>query len=427
MTAPRRIAILGAGREGQAAQRWCEQRWPEANVLVFDDADATRLPPQGAQWKGFEQVIVSPGIAPHHPAWREAVQRGLKVTSGTQLWFDSAVGGTTVVVTGTKGKSTTAAALAHVLSNAGAGAVTLAGNIGTPLLELPTATDGDIHVIELSSYQLHGLTFRCSVAVVLNLFPEHLDWHGCVENYYQCKLTALQAADRPMANAANDALRQRADSTVDWFNCRAGFHLRGNQVYCAEQALGTLHTRLMGVHNQQNMVAVIAAAAAIGVAPGESLQHLKRFEPLPHRLHCLGERGRLKWVDDSISTTPQSTLAAALAMGSERLTLLVGGFDRGLDWSGFIADVPSNVDLIIGMGKQGRRIVEAVASGGAPVRVEVARDLPEAVAIAIDQSIPGATVVLSPGAPSYGEFKDFRHRGNAFRQLAGFADTRAQP
>lgn len=424
MSAPRNIAILGGGREGRAAEDWCRRKWPQARLRVYDDADSDRPLPRGKQWDGIDLAIASPGIAPHHPAIVDARRAEVRITTGTQLWFEQQPSGRTVVISGTKGKSTTAAALAHVLKGE-IEDVVLAGNIGLPLLSLKPGSPETVYVIELSSYQLHELIFCCDVGVLLNLFPEHLDWHEGREAYYACKLRVLSAARRALADASNATLKKMAPSGVQWFNIDSGLHLVGQTLFEAETAVGALQTQLLGQHNQHNMVAVIAAAKELGIAPQQSMSRLPSFQSLPHRLHRLGVQHGLQWVDDSISTTPQSTLAAAASLADETLTLLVGGFDRGLDWSPFVEQMPGNVDLLIGIGAQGQRIIEQVSSSSSAPRTAAVDDLPAAVEASRTQSRQGATVVLSPGAPSYGEFTDFKQRGRRFAQLAGF-DVAAQ-
>ena len=171
MREPNRAAVLGAGREGRAASAYLKRRWPECQLTVFDDgAEHPSAPTDPADWVEFDLIVKSPGWPPHHPAVQAARRAGLALTTGTQLWFDQATNWQTIVVTGTKGKSTTTGAIGHVLEGVGKN-VTVAGNIGRPLLDVPVRGEGGICVIELSSYQMRELDFGCDVWRSLEPLP----------------------------------------------------------------------------------------------------------------------------------------------------------------------------------------------------------------------------------------------------------------
>ncbi|HHW4681398.1 MAG TPA: Mur ligase family protein, partial [Xylella taiwanensis] len=241
----------------------------------------------------------------------------------TQLWFashadaDGLVPGA-VCVTGTKGKSTTTALLAHLL-RAGGHCTALAGNIGVPLLELLTPQPvPEYWAIELSSYQTGDVArsgARPALVLVLNVFPEHLDWHGGEQRYINDKLSLVTAA-RPriaLLNAADPHLASLVlpHSDLRWFNRRDGWHVRGPMVYRGEQAvLDTTSIPLPGVHNRSNVCAVLATLEALGLNAVALAPAALHFRPLPNRLQLLGERDNVLWVNDSISTTPHATLAA---------------------------------------------------------------------------------------------------------------------
>jgi UDP-N-acetylmuramoylalanine-D-glutamate ligase len=249
--------------------------------------------------------------------------------------------------TGTKGKSTTTALLAHLLRCAGH-RTGLAGNIGLPLLEvLDPQPAPEYWAVELSSYQTGEVAragVRPAVAIVLNIFPEHLDWHGSEQRYIDDKLALVTAGHPRIAvlNAADPHLQglQLPHSQVVWFNQPEGWHMLGSVVYRGQQPVfDTATSPLPGAHNRGNLCAVLAAIEAMGLDAVAMAPAVQSFQPLPNRLQWLGQRDGVAWVNDSISTTPHASLAALECFAGQRIALLVGGHDRGLDWHDFARQV----------------------------------------------------------------------------------------
>lgn len=442
----RRVALWGWGREGRAAWRAIRGALPQLPLTLFcraeeaDDAqgiDATLAVETEAtaeRLAAFEVVVKSPGISPYGEAASAASARGTRFLGGTALWFASqadadGVVARTACITGTKGKSTTSALMAHLL-RAGGHHTALAGNIGLPLLELGDAA-ADYRVVELSSYQTGDVAdsgARPEVAVVLNLFPEHLDWHGSHERYLADKLRLVTDARPRIAvlNAADPRLAalELPGSEVRWFGHEAGWHLRGDFLFRGDrEVMDTRPLPLPGRHNRGNLCAVLTAIEALGLDAAALAPHAAGFAPLPHRLQTLGERDGLVWVNDSISTTPQATLAALECFAGRQVAVLVGGHDRGLDWAGFadaLRDRPPAA--VVTMGANGPRIHELLAplADAGRFRLTAADDLADAVAQARSTLDPGGVVLLSPGAPSFGPYRDYVERGRHFATLAGF-------
>lgn len=449
----RRVALWGWGREGRAAYRAIRARLPELPLTLFcqvdevDDARATgdRLltvvtEASGTALGGFEVVVKSPGISPYASEATEARALGAQFIGGTTLWFaenadaDGLVA-RTICVTGTKGKSTTTALIAHLLRAAGH-RTALAGNIGLPLLELPAHPQPDFRVIELSSYQTGDVALSGAhpeVAVALNLFPEHLDWHGSQTRYVEDKLRLLVDA-RPRTAVLNADDPQLAalvlpHSRVQWFGRVDGWHLRGNQVFRGDVAvLDAACLPLPGRHNRSNLCAVLAAIEALGLDAAELAAHAATFQPLPHRLQMLGTRSGFTYINDSISTTPHASLAALECFGDRRVAILVGGHDRGIDWSGFAEAMGRHSPAaVVTMGQNGPRIAELLqaellrpASTTAGFALAEATDLADAVKQARALLGGEGVILLSPGAPSFGPYRDYVARGRDFARLAGF-------
>ena len=447
----RRVALWGWGREGRAAFAVLRRHLPGLALTLFcpeaevasaqaeaGSALQVRSDVSADALAAFEVVIKSPGISPYGEAAVAAAARGTQFIGGTSLWFaeHADADGTvrdTVCVTGTKGKSTTTALLAHLLRASGA-RTGLVGNIGLPLLEVLDPQPAPAYwAVELSSYQT-GEVARSGahpqVAVVLNLFPEHLDWHGSEARYIEDKLALVTGAAPRIAvlNAADPHLAALSlpHSEVVWFNQPQGWHMRGEWVFRGEQQVfDTANTPLPGRHNRGNLCAVLAAIEALGLDAVALAPAVQAFRPLPNRLQTIGSRDGLRFVNDSISTTPHASLAALDCFAGQRIALLVGGHDRGLDWHDFVAHMAHDVPPveIVTMGANGPRIhalLQPLADAGR-FGLHAAGDLEEAVRLArAALGGQGGVVLMSPGAPSYGVYRDYVARGRHFAELAGF-------
>ncbi len=439
-----------AGAEGKPRQRLAdresERRFPGAVTLFCTPQEAEEARALGdarlrieteataERLAAFDVVIKSPGISPYRPEAREAAARGTRFAGGTALWFAERPDAATLCVTGTKGKSTTTALLAHLL-RAGGHRTALAGNIGMPLLEL---LDGQAEywAVELSSYQTRDVAaagVRPRLAIVTNVFPEHLDWHGDERRYVADKLALLtEAKPRIAVLDANDptlAALDLPDSDVRWYGREDGWHLRDEALFRGgERVLDTRLVPLPGRHNRGNLCAALAAVDALGLDAAALAAHAETFRPLPNRLQALGLRDGLLWVNDSISTTPHASLAALDVFRDRRVAILVGGHDRGLDWTAFAEAMRKRAPAaIVTMGhdvaqQNGARIhalLEPLAQA-CGFALHAAGDLAEAVAQARTALGGEGVVLLSPGAPSFGLYRDYVARGRHFAQLAGF-------
>jgi UDP-N-acetylmuramoylalanine--D-glutamate ligase len=442
-----RVAILGTGREGRAAWRYLRSRCPAIELTLIDEKPPDRAvtdtltehdrvctgPLAEAGLESFDVLVRSPGISVYRESLRRAVAAGATVTTPSNLWFAAHPDQRTICITGTKGKSTTSALLAHVLAACGH-AVRLAGNIGKPLLDCDDR-DVDWWVIELSSYQLADLEARPSLAVILNLSPEHLDWHGSAEAYRRDKLRLVQlAGDRPIiCNAADPLLCAELGErkNIRWFNGEDGFRATGRHLFeNGRESRVQLPAGLPGAHNLSNVAAVLTTALEIGIAPGRALEAIGTFRPLSHRLQLLGEHAGVRFVNDSISSTPVATMAALESFAGEAVVLIVGGLDRGLDWSPYMeAFETTPPEAVIGVPDNGARIVATLREAGVRPNLGLheAPDLATAVALARHMAPTGAVVLLSPGAPSFPRFRDYRDRGRQFAARCGFDLADADP
>lgn len=435
--AGRRVAVWGYGREGRATLAALRRRLPGQRLsLICSEAEAAQArtfhqdaldyvtvePYAGLLWS-FDIVVKSPGISLYLPAIVEARAAGVRFTSATALWFGENPLARVVGVTGTKGKSTTSALIAHLLRSLGQ-RVALAGNIGLPLLELlDTPEVVDCWVVELSSFQTADAD-RVDVGLINNIYEEHLDWHGSRERYVADKLALAEHASTLVVNAAQHELvaRTAAHPRRRVFGAVPGWHVADGMILCGyERCFDLRRLPLPGEHNASNLCAALTAIDALGFDARAALPAAESFQPLPHRLQTLGEQGGLTWINDSISTTPQATIEALRSLEGRAVSVLIGGFDRGLDWSDFQRHVDWRPpQAVICLGASGTRIARQLRTSVPAYRLGHCVSLAEAVALAREWTPAGGVVLLSPGAPSFDQFHDYADRGRAFTQLAGF-------
>ena len=379
--------------------------------------------------RAADVVVKSPGVPVSSDLYRALLDGGCRFTSLMDLWLTENAH-RTIGVTGTKGKSTTASAIGHVLEALGHTGTVL-GNIGRNVLEESGSVAGVV-VVEISSYQAQSLSVSPRVAVVTSLFPEHVPWHGSVERYFADKLRLVQHAPEDVVAPAAD------ERLVAMIRDRIGpvttLHLTGPDTVHADEtgavvwpgvgALAAADLPLRGRHNAGNLALALLAVEAYGLLTtvddrARALESLRTFRPLAHRMEPIPSSDGRTWIDDSLATAPEAVVAALDACGNEDVALIVGGADRGLDMTPLVEHLrtrlrPTPVLLI---GPTGERLARELGPDLAPHDVRAFPRLADAVAWAMSDRNPAATVLFSPGAPSFDEFADYEARSRALRAL----------
>lgn len=391
-------------------------------------------------------IVASPAIRPDHPCLEAARSCNVPVTTEIGLFWRHCPA-KVIGVTGTAGKSTTSALIAHLLQSAGQ-CVFLGGNIGGSLLDkLPEIGPADWVLLELSSFQLMYLNAERRsprVAVVTNFHPNHLDWHQSLEEYRHAKQTLLRyqtpqdvavlPTDTEFVNWPTNGQRVEFGCDVDGPDS-VGVTRSGLQLHLGDaiEAVHWEHTRfrLSGFHNRLNEAAAVAAAVAAGVAPQACAEGLRTFRGLPHRLEAVGEVGGVQFYNDSKATTPEAAIAALRAF-DRPLIVLAGGSHKGADLSSFAAELAGRAKGIALMGETAPALVQMInataaehdakaddsaahSRSGAPPEVHLASDFRDAFSWAVSQAHAGDIILLSPGCASFGWFRDFEDRGCQFR------------
>jgi UDP-N-acetylmuramoylalanine--D-glutamate ligase len=425
------VLLYGAGREARSTRAFLKARAPDLEVYVTVDSgeagidDAEFIAPTELQAAieahRFATIVKSPGVSRYRPIFLVAREAGVAVTSNLNLWGEYYRAGRTVVaITGTKGKSTTATLVHLMLTEAGLDAG-LAGNVGLAPLEI--ADHNKIVVFELSSYQTADMAFSPDIAAVTNLTPEHTDWHRTTERYYADKLNLIDR-ETPFPVGLGTAAR---DNPLVLSALRERSRLLPPLAPFIEDRITSAVSRskLKGAHNLDNARLATQIALAAGAGLEGIVRGINAFVPLPHRLeeHRLGD---LIVVNDSISTTPEATKAALAAYQGQRIALIAGGHERQQDYTELASLLgPRGVTVLVALPVTGDRLATATYAAAPQIEVIEAGTLQVGVEALASRRDKFDLVILSPGAPSYGQleragvvFKDFEERGAAFVRLA---------
>jgi len=382
------VLVLGLARSGLAAAAALERRGVEvvrADRELGNDDELALL-------DGVGLLVKSPGVPGSASLVAAARERGVQVWSEIEL-AARLLPNPILGVTGTNGKTTTAQWLGFMLG------APVAGNVGLALSELDGSAEPEqLVVVELSSFQLEDVhRFRPRIAVLLNLEPDHLDRHGSFEAYRAAKLRAFE-------NQTEDdsAIVPRGFGEVPGRAARVEFG--------ADDEL-PVEPSLRGIHNRENAAAATAAARAAGATEEQIERGLREFKGVAHRLELVGERDRVRYVNDSKATNVAATLRALAAYDDEPVRLILGGSRKGEDLAPLAAALGPNVRAVYVIGETAdelaRAIPDTIRSG----------DLATAVDRAAAAAQPGEVVLLSPACASYDQFRDFEERGEEFKRL----------
>jgi len=435
-----RVGVWGLGREGMANLRKL-QALGAAFVLVDDRppaADVGGVPVIATAAGGAEAlercdvVVKTPGISRYRPEVTRLEQLGVPVTGGLGLWFHEARPDRVVCVTGTKGKSTVVSIAGHLMTRLGYRCL-VGGNIGQPPYDPETeAEPWDYWVIEVSSYQALDLASSPPVVGVTSLHPDHVPWHDGVENYFRDKLSlcSLPGADLTIANGDSDLIRERSGllgPRIEW-------------VHAADEPEATWMRPLglLGEHNRRNALIARHCLIALGIREAADDAAMDKaahgYQLLPSRLQIIGDVRGVTFVDDSLSTNVLPTVAALDAFDGRRVALIVGGQDRGIDYTPLAVALSQRIapTYLLTLPDSGPRIhAEVEAATRAAVRpastltgVVDCPDLGAAVKVGFDWAQPDGIVLLSPAAPSFGAFKDYRDRAEAFSRAVRALSSR---
>lgn len=427
-----KILILGFAREGIATLNFLNKHLPDQKISVADKTPESDLSKEAIKAlnmnnvaekyfgknylekvSAYDVIIKSPGVAPNIPEIYEALESGVVISSATQIFF-SQCQGTIIGITGTKGKSTTSSLIHEVLSAGGVKSV-LIGNIGKPALDYLEDIDASTTVVfELSSYQLSDLKVSPHIAVITNIYPEHLNWHDGYENYINSKanITLHQTEnDYFIYNKDNDNLNKIALQT----KAKLLFFSKDDISY----PLLPKDFQLSGEF-LINTVPAVLIGKMYNLTDDTIRQGFSNFIPLPHRLEYIGEVRGIRFYNDSLATIPQATISALTTLGNDIETLVAGGFDRGIDFSllGQYLSKSSVKNLIL-FPTTAEYIWQSVLKSDPHTQINKfdVDNMQDAVKTAFETTSPGKICLLSPASSSFNLFRDYTDRGDQFKKF----------
>lgn len=434
----KKLLIWGLGKEGLALTEFIKANVKYQNLYLYNDSEIAQSELKIYHGKDIDDllnkidvIIRSPGVSIYKDEIVQAKLNGVKVTSSSDIFLSEMIKNrpqTTVIgVTGSKGKSTTSSLLYHALLTLGKN-VALGGNIGRPLIEL-LQEEHDYVVCELSSYQCSDLSVSPKIVLFTNLFPEHIDWHRSHENYYRDKVHLVahqQADDVCFVNDKCEKLKKYCAAynlPYRYYNKKEGFAEIDN-VLC-EDGKPLLHieeTKLQGFHNLDNMAGVLSVIKYLGLDTKKAVESFKTFNGLPHRLQKVGEKNGILFINDSISTAPETAMAA-LKSFDVPLGIFLGGYDRAQDYHELAEFInqDTNVKVVVTLFQTGGRVAQTLKEVLTRKDIVVIEEtnLANAVSQMYEhlQKLGGKLALFSPAAPSYGCFKSFEERGAEFIRL----------
>ncbi len=403
---PHKIAILGYGREGQSTHKLIKELLPEKEILIADDkSPLAGCTLQDECLKNCTLYIKTPGISMKK---LQGLDRE-KITSQTDI-FLQLYSNQTIGITGTKGKSTTSNLVYKILLDQGFD-VLLAGNIGVPLLDIiSNIKENTIIVAELSAHQLQFIHTSPKVSILLNLFEEHLDHFDSYEQYKESKYNIATKQTKQgvfIFNKDSKEIKALLEKTP----------LQSRQKPFSKEEATIEANYLKGEHNQMNILSAILASQEFGAKKEEAETTAKNFQPLAHRLEYVGEKNGVTYYNDSISTIPQATIEALKALKKVQ-TLILGGMDRGIDYSPIVEQIGVfEVKNIAFVGQAGRRIYKEMKEKVNNYNCLLSDDYKEIVSWCKANTQKEKICLLSPAASSYDMFTNFEHRGEVFKQL----------
>ncbi len=458
--AKKRVLVVGLGSSGEAAARVLLELCARP-VLIDSSYAPARVEAVGALREAgvevrlgvsvpddigsFDLVVASPGVPQGAPVLARSRHEGLKVVSELELGYRLLEENTFVAVTGTDGKTTTTRLVVAMLNRPGRRALEC-GNIGTPVVSLRGCVDsGDILVCEASSFQLQNIEkFRAKVSLVLNLAPDHFDWHENIEDYGRAKMRVIENMlpdDFLVYNADDSFCRQvasRANGVTIGFSSseseEAAIRVVDGWIVTGaplpqHRVLDTAGLKIAGSHNVENVMAAAGAALILGEDPSRVRDAAYGFKGLEHRCERVAVVGGVSFYNDSKATNPHAALSAVRSF-SEPFVAIMGGRNKGLEFTELATAMRARMDdgMLLGvvlLGESSQEIEDAIHKArGHDVnrRVVVASDMEDSVRKAYEMATSGASVLFAPACASFDMFSDYKERGESFKAAVGMLE-----
>lgn len=437
----KKILILGYSREGKSTYNFIRARFKNLKIYVLDYNVIDKIEDENIEvycdddyasyFDKFDVIIKSPGVSIKRDVYEKYKE---KIVSQTSLFLEFSTN-TIVGITGTKGKSTTSSLIHHILINCNLNSK-LVGNIGNPILsEINDIKDDTIIVFEMSSHQLQYVTKSPKIAVLLNIYEEHLDYYESYEEYIYSKENIYRFQsnnDLVIYNSMLDSINVNNISNIgqrrlpiyikkDVIQEDSYINIQENEIiFCLNKQenkvkISDIETKLKGKHNLYNIAVAIAVATEMNLNIQDIIKSISTFSGLEHRLEYVGKFNDINYYNDSIATIPEATMCAIESL--EKVdTVIIGGKDRGVNYTELIQYLnKSNLKNILLIAESGKRIFESLKKNDN--RYMYFENLEAAIQQAKLITSKNGICLLSPAAASYGYYKNFEERGNAFKEL----------
>lgn len=425
----KKICILGLGLENHSLLKFLGKVGFEGDITVCDSRNIQELEARlsdvemdvklnlgkkyDADLAGFDVILRSPGYPLFTEEIKKAKKKGALITSAMAIFLKISPTANIIGVTGSKGKGTTSSLIYTVLKKAGK-KVYLGGNIGTPPFDFFSKLKKDDWVVlELSSFQLEDLEARFKIAVITNLFKEHLspvdpnnhNYHKTMKSYWEAKTNIFKYQKKGDFLVASARLKDKLEQTV----------IGGRVVFYTESELSS---KLTGGHNKENIAAALEAAKILKIKKDVIVKAVAGFKGLPHRLEKVATIAGVEYYDDSFATIPEGSILA-LKSFAKPIILLAGGADKGADFKDFAREIKKRVKyLILFKGKGSEKILKSLQAVNCKLPVVEVSSMPEAMKIARAEAEKGDIILLSTGCASFGVFKNYKERGDLFKKFA---------
>lgn len=433
----KRVLILGFGKEGRSTYFWLRDFFPTLEILIADKNTSINKENSLSEdsqlhfmlgddyllaLKNADFVIKSPGISLKNESNINA-----EISSQTDL-FLYCLGSQTIGVTGTKGKSTTSSLIFHLLKSQHPNTL-LVGNIGIPAFDAFNQVDKNTLIVyEMSSHQLEYINSSPHIAILLNLFQEHLDHYNSYLDYQKAKFNIALHQNKNdffIYNQADELINNLLKSSIQTIGHKQGFSLNSGDAFIDVNEFCILQNKylvnfnslnLKGNHNYMNAAVALLACNNLGFSIEKLIPSLVKFMPLEHRMEFVGTFNGIEFYNDSISTIPEACIQAIESIKNVE-TLILGGYDRGIDYDGLIEYLNSkSIKNIILVGQVGQRIKKGLKHSIFSTQICEANTMEEIVQIAFNKTPKGCVCLLSPAASSYDQYKNFEERGSVYKQ-----------
>lgn len=439
----KRVLVLGLGISGLSTVKALDSL--ESQIIVYDSKTEIELKDffneisdiHIEKWlnkkeiylENIDLIVKSPGIPPTSEILLEAYRQNIEVITDIELAYRISPTEKIIAITGTNGKTTTTTLVGEIIKKANYN-IHLAGNIGVGILwDMVNAKADDVFVIEASSFQLENtVSFRPQISLILNITPDHLDWHGSLEHYIDSKKKIFQnqtEKDFTILNYDDPIIRKMADdlkSNIIWFSVNEklnkGIYIDGEEIVINDgeniiKVMTYKDIKILGKHNLENVLGSIGICYAMDIDMKTIAQSIREFKGVEHRIEYVTNINGISFYNDSKGTNPESTIKAIEAIDSP-IILIAGGYNKGSEFDNLVKSFNNKIKGLVLLGETKEKIKQAAEKAGI-INIHLVEDMKEAVKLSYSLGESEDNILLSPACASWGMYNNFEERGQDFK------------